>query len=138
MASIETAARSGASCHSRFRAGIGVQQLSETGTELAVRTGTPNLEQEIGAVAGPARLLRFVDVAVDQEVGGAFGERGAEAVTGGCRAAYPSDRVCRTEGRSQRGGLRRGKSHCRKTDVCRQGNTAEGGGAMRGKVSIFH
>jgi hypothetical protein len=37
------------------------------------------LKQEVGAAAGPAHLLRFVHAAVDQEVGGAFGQRGADA-----------------------------------------------------------
>ena len=59
-----------------------MEQLSEAGTELAVEDGTADLEQEIGAVAGPAHLLRFVHAAVDQEVGGAFGQRGADAEPG--------------------------------------------------------
>jgi hypothetical protein len=48
------------------------------GTELAVEANAANLEQEIGAAAGPSHLLRFVHAAVDQEVGGAFGDRRAD------------------------------------------------------------
>jgi hypothetical protein len=69
----------GSSSDSRFGAGIGVGQLFDAGTELAVEDSTADLEQEIGAVPGPAHLLGFVHAAVDQEVGGAFGQRGADA-----------------------------------------------------------
>jgi hypothetical protein len=54
----------------------GLEQLSEAGTELAVEAGATDLEQEIGAAARPSHLLGFGHAAVDQEVGGAFGEHG--------------------------------------------------------------
>ncbi len=53
---------------------FGFEELSEGGAELAVEDGATDLEQEIGAPAGPAHLLGFVHAAVDQEVGSAFGE----------------------------------------------------------------
>ena len=40
------------------------------------------LEQEIGAAAGPSHLLGFVHAAVDQEVGRTFGDRSADPQTG--------------------------------------------------------
>jgi hypothetical protein len=58
------------------------EELSEGGAELAVEGGASDLEQEIGAAAGPSHLLRFVHAAVDQEVGGAFGDRRADPQTG--------------------------------------------------------
>src|SRR5690242_13684797 len=72
----------GSSRHSRFIAGIGVEQLSEAGTELAVEDGAADLEQEIGAPAGPPHLLGFVHASVDQEVRGSFGDRRADPQTG--------------------------------------------------------
>ncbi len=59
-----------------------MEQLAEAGTEFAIDAGAADLEQKIGAAAGPSHLLGFVHAAVDQEVGGAFGERGADAQTG--------------------------------------------------------
>ena len=59
-----------------------MKQLAEAGTELAVEAGATDVEQEIGAAAGPSHLLRFVHAAVDQEVGGAFGEQCADPQTG--------------------------------------------------------
>jgi hypothetical protein len=47
----------GSSRHSRFGAGIGVEQLSEAGTEPAVEDGAADMEQEIDASAGPSHLL---------------------------------------------------------------------------------
>jgi hypothetical protein len=70
------------SSNSQFGAGIGVKQLYEAGTELAVEDGAADLGQEIGAAAGPLHLLRFVHTPVDQEVGGCFGQCGADAETG--------------------------------------------------------
>jgi hypothetical protein len=55
-----------------------MEQLA--GTKFAVEAGA--LEQEIGAAAGPSHLLGFVHAAVDQEVGGAFGDRRADPQTG--------------------------------------------------------
>jgi hypothetical protein len=72
----------GSSRHSRFGAGIGFEELTEGGTEFAVEAGTTDLEQEIGAAAGPSHLLGFVHAAVDQEVGRCFGQRGADPQTG--------------------------------------------------------
>ena len=59
-----------------------MEQLAEAGPEFAVEAGATDLKQEIGAPAGPAHLLRFVHASVDQEVGGAFGERCADPQTG--------------------------------------------------------
>src|SRR5690349_22102206 len=59
-----------------------MEQLAEAGTEFAVEAGAADLEQEIGAAAGPSHLLRFVHAAVDQEVGGSFGQRCADPQTG--------------------------------------------------------
>ena len=72
----------GSSRDSRFGAGIGVEQLSEAGTELAVEDGTADLEQEVGASAGLSHLLEFVHAPVDQEVSGAFSERCADPQPG--------------------------------------------------------
>src|SRR5690349_21595437 len=52
------------------------------GAELAVDDGAADLEQAIGAAAPPVHLLLFVHAPVDQEVGGAFGDRGADPLTG--------------------------------------------------------
>src|SRR3954467_12589220 len=62
--------------------GFGLEQLAESGAELAVDAGAADLEQEIGAAAGPAHLLLLVHAAVDQEVGGAFGDRRADPLPG--------------------------------------------------------
>src|SRR5690348_10965517 len=62
--------------------GFGLEQLAESGAELAVDDGAADLEQEIGAAARPAHLLLLVHAAVDQEVGGAFGDRRADPLTG--------------------------------------------------------
>jgi hypothetical protein len=59
-----------------------LEQLAEAGTELAVEAGVADLEQEIGAAAGPSHLLGFVHAAVDKEIGRAFGERCANPQTG--------------------------------------------------------
>jgi hypothetical protein len=48
---------------------------------LRVIASATDLKQEIGATAGPSHLLGFVHAAVDQEVGGAFGERCADPQT---------------------------------------------------------
>src|SRR4051794_41335855 len=61
---------------------LGLEQLAESGAELAVNDGAADLEQEIGTAAGPAHLLLLVHAAVDQEVGGAFGDRRADPLTG--------------------------------------------------------
>src|SRR5689334_12777027 len=62
--------------------GFGLEQVAESGAELAVDDGAADLEQAIGAAAGPAHLLLLVHAAVDQEVGGAFGDRGADPLAG--------------------------------------------------------
>src|SRR5690349_7050918 len=61
---------------------FGLEQLAESGAELAVDDGAADLEQEIGTAAGPAHLLLLVHAPVDQEVGGAFGDRGADPLAG--------------------------------------------------------
>jgi len=38
--------------------GIGIEDLAEAGTELAIEDNTADLEQEIGAPAGSLHLLR--------------------------------------------------------------------------------
>jgi hypothetical protein len=70
----------GSSSHGHIGNGIdfSFEDLSEGGAELAVEGGAPDLEQEIGAAAGPSHLLGFVHAAVDQEVGGAFRDRRAD------------------------------------------------------------
>jgi hypothetical protein len=42
------------SSHRRVGCGIGFKNLTEAGAELAVEDGAADLEQEIGAAAGPA------------------------------------------------------------------------------------
>jgi hypothetical protein len=49
-----------------------LEQLSEAAPKFAVEASAADLEQEIGAPAGPPHLLRFVHASVDQEVGGSF------------------------------------------------------------------
>jgi hypothetical protein len=60
----------------------GVESLSEAGAERAVIDGVANLKQEIGPLARPAHLLRFVHPAVHQEVGRAFSDCGTDPQTG--------------------------------------------------------
>jgi hypothetical protein len=50
----------------------------EAGMEIAVGGGAADLEQELGAATGPSHLLRLVHARIDQEVGGAFRDRGAD------------------------------------------------------------
>ena len=59
-----------------------LESLSEAGAERAVVNGAANLEQKIGSSARPAHLLQFVHPAVHQEVGRAFGDRGADPQSG--------------------------------------------------------
>src|SRR4051812_20146082 len=66
---------SGSHGHAGGGFGFGIEQMTEAGAELAIDDGAADLEQEIGAAAGPAHLLRFVHAAVDQEVGGPFRDR---------------------------------------------------------------
>src|SRR5689334_7587379 len=74
----------GSSNHGHIGNGIdfSFKELSEGGAELAVEGGAPDLEQEIGAAAGPSHLLGFVHAAVDQEVSRTFGDRRADPQTG--------------------------------------------------------
>src|SRR3954453_6808131 len=74
----------GSGRHGQAGGGIGfsIEELAESGAELAVDDGAADLEQAIGAAAGPAHLLLLVHAAVDQEVGGAFGDRRADPQTG--------------------------------------------------------
>jgi hypothetical protein len=66
----------GSGSHSQVggEAAIGFEDLSERRIDLAVEDGTANLEQKVGTSAGLSHLLRLVHAAVDQEVGGCFGE----------------------------------------------------------------
>jgi hypothetical protein len=57
---------------------FGIEQRFEAGSELAVEDSAADLEQEIGAPAGPPHLLGFGHAAVDQEVGGPFRDRRAD------------------------------------------------------------
>src|SRR3954452_14371721 len=57
---------------------FGIEQRFEAGSDLAVEDGAADLEQEIGAPAGPPHLLGFVHAAIDQEVGGPFRDRRAD------------------------------------------------------------
>ena len=59
-----------------------MEQLAEAGIEFDIEAGAPDLEQEVGAAAGPAHLLRFVHAAVGQEAGRTFSERCADPQTG--------------------------------------------------------
>ena len=59
-----------------------IKSLSEAGAERPVVDGAADLEQKISALSRPAHLLRFVHPAVHQEVGGAFGDRGADPQAG--------------------------------------------------------
>src|SRR4051794_24945796 len=61
---------------------FGLEQLSEPGAELAVDDSASDLEQAIGAAAGPAHLLLLVHASVDQEVGSTFDDRGADPQAG--------------------------------------------------------
>jgi hypothetical protein len=62
--------------HSGAGIGIGSEEVIEAGMEIAVGGGA--LEQELGAATGPSHLLRLVHARIDQEVGGAFRDRGAD------------------------------------------------------------
>jgi hypothetical protein len=60
----------------------GVESLPEAGAERPIVDGAANLEQEIGPASRPTHLLRFIHPAVYQEIGGAFGDRGADPQSG--------------------------------------------------------
>jgi hypothetical protein len=64
--------------HSGAGIGIGSEEVIEAGMEIAVGGGAADLEQELGAATGPSHLLRLVHARIDQEVGGAFRDRGAD------------------------------------------------------------
>jgi hypothetical protein len=74
----------GSSSHSQIgrRLGVSFENLTETRTVFAIVSGTADLEQEIGAAAGPAHLLHFGHAVVDQEMGRCFGQRGAHSQAG--------------------------------------------------------
>jgi len=52
------------------------------GTERAIVDRATNLQQEISAASRPSHLLRFIHSAVHQEIGGPFGDRGANSQSG--------------------------------------------------------
>src|SRR5215217_8636375 len=56
--------------------------MAEPRTERAVADGAADLEQQVGAAAGPAHLLRLGHAPVDQEVGRAFRDRRADPQAG--------------------------------------------------------
>ncbi len=58
------------------------RELRQVGSDLAIVDGAADLEQEIGPASAPAHLLRFVHPAVDEMVGGPFGDRGSHPQTG--------------------------------------------------------
>jgi hypothetical protein len=60
----------GSGRHGQVGLGIdfGLEQVTEAGAELAVENGAADLEQEIGAAAGPSHLLGFVHAAVDRKL----------------------------------------------------------------------
>jgi hypothetical protein len=62
--------------------GFGLEQVAKSGAELAVENGAADPGQEIGAAAGPSHRLGLGHAAVDQDVGGAFGQRCADPQTG--------------------------------------------------------
>src|SRR3954447_7156665 len=73
---------SGRNCCLRERTISRPESLPEAGAERAVVDGAANLEQQIGPSPRPAHLLRLVHPAVHQEVGCAFGDRGADPQKG--------------------------------------------------------
>src|SRR3954466_9733824 len=73
---------SGGHCHWRVWV-VGRQEfLPETGAKRAVVDGAMDLEQQIGPAPRPAHLLRFVHATIDEEVGGALGQRRANPQPG--------------------------------------------------------
>src|SRR6187431_2835412 len=64
------------------RIGVSFENLTGPRTKLTIDDSATNLEQEVSAAAGPSHLLGFVHATVDQEVGGAFGDRRADPQTG--------------------------------------------------------
>jgi hypothetical protein len=73
---------SGRNCCLRERTISRPESLPEAGAEHAVVDGAANLEQQIGLSLRPAHLLRLVHPAIHQEVGCAFGDRGASPQSG--------------------------------------------------------
>ena len=65
---------SGSSCHARLGIVRWHKSLPKSGTEGAVVDSAADLQQEIGAAARPAHLLRLVHPAVHQEIDGPFGD----------------------------------------------------------------
>jgi hypothetical protein len=53
-----------------------LELLCKTGAESVIIDGATNLKQQIGAASRPAHLLGFIHLAVHQEIGRSFGERG--------------------------------------------------------------
>src|ERR671932_827816 len=74
----------GSSCggHSWGRVVRGDEALPEAGAERAVVDGAADLQQPVGAAPRPAHLLRLVHAAIDEEVGRALGQRGADPQPG--------------------------------------------------------
>ena len=60
--------RSGRQCQFCARTPEGFEPLAEAGTERAVVDRTANLQQQVGASARPAHLLRLVHPPIDQEI----------------------------------------------------------------------
>jgi hypothetical protein len=56
--------------------------LSEAGAKRSIVNGAANLKQKIGATPRPAHRLRFVHLAVHQEIGRSLGDRGANPQPG--------------------------------------------------------
>ena len=82
---IGTAWRLGGSGSNRFlrKRIVGmIKSLSEAGAERPVVDSTANLQRQISPSSRPTHLLRFLHPTVHREVGGAFGDCGADPQAG--------------------------------------------------------
>ena len=59
-----------------------MEQLAEAGIDFVLEAGPMDLEQEVGATAGPSHLPGFIHAAVDYKFAVPFGERCADRQTG--------------------------------------------------------
>lgn len=76
-----TVERLGLGSHGQGGGWTGFEQLTGAGAEPAYEVGAADLEQEIGAAAGPAHLLRFAQPKVDEGFVRVFRQRGADPQT---------------------------------------------------------
>ena len=56
----------------------GLELLAESRTEPTIVDGASDLQEQVGSSPGPARLLRLVRPAIDQEIRRTFGHRRAD------------------------------------------------------------